>query len=287
MKGRFTLACCVFASAAMAQPAPLVQAVITTKTTTIVPEGAESGGPQAMIRTEGGAEGAQVMRFGGDGETVSKTYLKNKKIKTVVENEMGRTTTIRDNTAGMTTTLMEMMGNKTGFYASDEDQAEIKKRMDSMIQTRGGAGRGNLTAELAYADESKTIAGYTCKKAWLLVRRPNGTTDSSAVWYSPDLQFDGLKYTGGPAASMFGLPNVRNVAIDALEQIKGFPMAYELRGIRGRRTIVEVSKIDIKKEVTDKEFEIPKDFTLKSAKEMQGANGGMQIRMGGPAVIQQ
>jgi hypothetical protein len=30
-----------------------------------------------------------------------------------------------------------------------------------------------------------------------------------------------------------------------------------------------------------------KDFTLKSAKEMQGANGGMQIRMGGPAVIQQ
>ena len=30
-----------------------------------------------------------------------------------------------------------MMGKKTGTYATDEDQAEMRKRMDSMMNSRG------------------------------------------------------------------------------------------------------------------------------------------------------
>jgi hypothetical protein len=46
---------------------------------------------------------------------------------------------------------------------------------------------------------------------------------------------------------------------------------------------VEVTKINIEKEVADKEFEIPKDFVVKPIKDMQNGNGpGIQIRMGGP-----
>ena len=62
-------------------------------------------------------------------------------------------------------------------------------------------------------------------------------------------------------------------------------MQYEMSMRRGRRMVVEVTKIDLKKEVTEKDFEIPKDFDVKPVKEFQGmmqgmmqGGGGMQFR---------
>ncbi len=294
MKLLFTCVLAVTGTAVFAQPAAVTQATITTKTTVIVPEGAEADGPRttAMIQREGGGEAPQMVRFGGEGETTSKTYLKGGMVKTVVETEMGRTTTIRDNTAKKTTTLMEMMGNKNGFYATDEEQAEMRKRMDSMIQSRGasglgGGGNANAHSVLAYTEESKKIAGYVCKKAFLVTTRGNGTVDSTVVWYNTEIQFEGLKYTGGPSTGFMGMPAQRTSAMEALEQLKGFPMAYEIAGRRGRKTVVEVTKIDTKKEIADKEFEVPKDFVVKPMKDMQAPGGGMQIRIGGPGGGQQ
>ena len=57
----------------------------------------------------------------------------------------------------------------------------------------------------------------------------------------------------------------------------------EMKMNRGRKMMVEVIKINIDKEVAEKEFDIPKDFVLKPIKEMQNGNGpGIQIRVGGP-----
>ncbi|RYD82571.1 MAG: hypothetical protein EOP53_03375 [Sphingobacteriales bacterium] len=66
------------------------------------------------------------------------------------------------------------------------------------------------------------------------------------------------------------------------ESLDGFVMAYERKMPRGRLMTVEVTRIDINKEVAAKEFEIPKDFEIKPMAEMQGmfgggAGGGMQI----------
>jgi hypothetical protein len=40
--------------------------------------------------------------------------------------------------------------------------------------------------------------------------------------------------------------------------------------------------LDIEKEIKNKEFEASKDYELKAMKDMQGPDGGVQIRIGGP-----
>lgn len=265
---------------AYAQVKVVDHAVITTKTTTISPEGSDDMPPPPPSSN---GEEVRIVRFGGDGETKSVTTLKGDMVKTFTENDMSRTTILRDNSKKITTTLMEMMGNKTGFYATDEEQAVMAKRMDSMMQSRGGTNVNNnaaVSSEIAYVDESKKIAGLVCKKAFVITLRKNGTKDSSTVWYCPDFKLQGIVSTGGMAG--FGAVG-RITSLNGLNELAGFPMQYEMKLNRGRVMTVEVTKINIEKEVADKEFEIPKDFVLKPMKDMQNGNGpGIQIRMGGP-----
>jgi len=284
MKKIITLLLLPASIAVYAQPKLLTQATITTKTTIVSPEGDE---PPAGNFTSENGEQVRVMRFGGDGETKTTTWLKNDLVKTFSESEMGRTTVIRDNSKKMTTTIMEMMGRKTGFYASDEDQVEMRKRMDSMMQTRGGqnasfGGGANTPAvySITYIDESKKIAGYTCKKALVIGTRSNGRSDTSVVWYCPDFKLQNLPSTGGGAGGFGGFNMTAGAT--GMENLDGFPMEYERTMNRGRKMTVQVTKLVTDKEIADKEFEIPKDIEIKPMKEMQNGTGpGMQIRIGG------
>ena len=269
--------------AVYAQPKVLNQALITTKTTIVAPETDEAA-TQTTTSADGGE--VRIVRFGGDGETKTTTWLKNDMTKTFSESEMGRTTLIRDNTKKITTTIMEMMGRKSGFYATDEDQAEMRKRMDSMMQSRGGqnasvGGSANTPAtySVVYIDENKKIAGYACKKALIIATRSN-RIDTTKVWYCPEFKLQNLPSTGG-AVGGFGGFNA-TAGPTGMELLNGFPMQYERNMNRGRYMTVEVTKLVIDKDVADKEFEIPKDIEIKAMKDMQNGGGpGMQIRIGG------
>lgn len=271
--------------AVYAQPKLLTQATISTKTTIVAPDGDE---PASQSSTGPNGEEIRVMRFGGEGETKTTTWLKNDLTKTFSESEMGRTTLIRDNSKKITTTIMEMMGRKSGFYATDEDQAQMRKRMDSMMQSRGGqnvslGGGANTPAtySVVYIDESKKISGYACKKALVIAARSN-RSDTTTVWYCPDFKLQHLPSTGG-AAGGFGGFNA-TAGPTGMELLNGFPMKYERNMARGRHMTVEVTKLVIDKDVADKEFEIPKDIEIKAMKDMQngGMGGpGMQIRIAG------
>ena len=282
MKKVITFLFLTAATVAQAQVKVLDHATITTKTTTISPEGADDM-PAPPPSANG--EEVRVMRFGGDGETKSVTTLKGDMVKTYTETEMNRTTILRDNAKKITTTLMEMMGSKNGFYATDEDQAVMAKRMDSMMQSRTQNGGGNnfntnatVSSTIAYVDESKKIAGLVCKKAYVIATKKNGTQDSTTVWYCPDFKLQGIVSTGG--MSGFGGFGGRT-SLSGLNDLAGFPMQYEMKLNRGRKMIVEVTKINTEKEVADKEFEIPKDFVVKPMKDMQNGGGpGIQIRVG-------
>lgn len=267
--------------AGYAQPRVLNQAMITTKTTIVAPEGDE------QIQTTTSADGGEVrvMRFGGDGETKTTTWLKNDMVKTFTESEMVRSTVIRDNSKKLTTTIMEIMGKKSGFYATDEDQAEMLKRMDSMMQARGGQNASFASSNtpaaysVVYVDENKKISGYACKKALIIATRSN-RSDTTTVWYCPDFKLQHLPGTGGPAAGFGGFNTTSGPT--GMELLNGFPMQYERDMNRGRRMTVEVTKLVIDKDVADKEFEIPKDIEVKPIKDMQGGGGpGFQIRRGG------
>lgn len=284
MRLTITALFCAGALAATAQPRTVTQATITTKTTIVALDGEQ---PQSGISQPSGGEGGPAIvrvRIDDAGETVSKTYLKNHLVKTQVDNNMGRNTTIRDNKAKITTTLMEIMGTKRGFYATDEDQAEMNKRMDSLTRAGGAAQSAPAmppVIQVFYRDEAKTIAGYNCKKAVVHITKSTGEVDTSVVWYNTDIKLEGLQSTGGAGGGFMSFR--RNNNADILGRIKGFPMQYEMKMGRNRLMTVEVTKLDIEKEVKDSEFEISKDYDVKPAKEMQGPGGGMQIRIGGPA----
>ncbi len=285
MKLFFTLSILLSAISALAQPRLISQAIVTTTTSItagdnadnaaapVPPRGGEGGGPVVITRSPFDA-----------GETKSITYLKNDLVKTVTDNDMGRTSVIRDNNAQKTTTLMEMMGMKRGFYTTDADQEIMKKKMDSMMQVRNDAqpGLSNIPVsfELYYREEGKQIAGYPCKKAVIVYTRPNGSTDSTITWYNTEIKLRGIHYTGGPGGGFmsFGRSNTQL----GFDKIEGFIMQYEANFGRGRKMTVTVNKIDIEKEVKDKEFDISKEYELKDMKDMQGPDGGMQIRIGRP-----
>ena len=284
MKKIITLFILPASIAVYAQPKVLTQAVVTTKTTIVSPEGDDN---PVQTNSGPGGEEVRVMRFGGDGETKTTTWLKSDLVKTFSESEMGRTTIIRDNAKKMTTTIMEMMGRKSGFYASDADQDEMRKRMDSMMKTRSQNANGNFGGSnspavftIAYLDERKKISGYSCKKALVIGTRSNGKSDTTTVWYCPDFKIQNLPSTGG-AAGGFGGFNV-TAGATGMEGLNGFPMQYERNMNRGRHMTVEVTKLVIDKDVADKEFEIPKDIEVKPMKDMQNGGGpGFQMRIGG------
>lgn len=289
MKRIITFLFAVSTTAVYAQPKLLTQAIITTKTTIVAPDEDENG-PNATSSSTTGADGQEirVMRFGGDGETKTTTWLKNDLIKTFSESEMGRTTAIRDNGKKMTTTIMEIMGRKMGYYATDEDQEQMRKQLDSMMQGRNQ--NTDLQAlltpttpktEITYIDETKKISGYECKKALIANTRTNGKVDTTMVWYIPDMKLQGIPSTGGSLGGFGGMSP--QVGTNGMDQLNGFPMEYQRTMNRGRKMTVQVTKLVIDKEVTDKEFEIPKDVDIKPMKDMQngGRPGTMQMRIGG------
>lgn len=282
MKKIFTLPLVFLASLCFAQTRMISQAIISTKTTIIAPEEEDNNNPPPPPNA--GGDEVRIVRFAGDGETKSTTWLKNGLIKTFSETDMGRTTIIRDNSKKITNTIMEIMGKKIGIYATDQDQEDIRKRMDSLMQSRPAGDNPGFTTrpqvvDIAYTDESRKISGFDCKKAWIITTRSNGKKDSSVVWYVPDMKLAGLNSTGGS----FGGFGPQMAGGGGLDKLSGFPIQYERNMNRGRKMTVLVTKIVTDKEISDKEFELPKDVEFKSAKEMQGGPGGgpgIQLRIG-------
>ncbi|MBC7867794.1 MAG: hypothetical protein H7X88_09705 [Gloeobacteraceae cyanobacterium ES-bin-316] len=277
--------CC---GSAMAQPKIITQATISTTTNVIAPEEEDV----TSITTTGGGGGNAMFRNFGDGETKSVTQVKNDLVKTVIKSDMGRSTIIRNNASKLTTTLIEMMGNKTGFYVSDDEQAELRKSMDSMMQARSKDSAGSSqrrpqeppVVEIVYTEGTKKIAGYDCKKAFVITTRLLGLVkDTAVVWYSPEFKIKNVSSVGGGFTMAFG--GGAATATNSMEKIDGFVMGYETKMRRNRTMIVTVTKVDLAKEIADKEFEIPKDFDVKPMKEMRnmmsGAGGNqIQIRRG-------
>lgn len=283
MKRTFTLLFIAAGIAASGQTKLVSQAIVTTKTTIVSPEGGGDEAASPNITSENG-EQVRVMRFGGDGESKTTTWIKNDLVKTYSESETSRSTVIRDNGKKMTTTIMEMMGRKTGFYASDEDQVLMRKRMDSLMESRGQnngfTGLGSPPEfEIAYLNDTKKVAGYECRKALIIATRGNARKDTTVTWYCPDFKLQGVSSTGG---SLGGFGGFVSAAANGMEKLNGFPMEYERTMGRGRKMTVQVTKLVTDKEIADKEFDIPKDVEVRAMKDMQNGSGsGFQIRAGG------
>ncbi len=234
--------------------------------------------PQNINRDPGGDEDGNT-GFGAAGgmESKSTVYFKGGMIKTYNESDFGNTTVIVDKKNKKTTTLTEAMGRKTGFYSTEEDEAAIRRRMDSVRQARGQSVNNASNAitpeaEIVATDETKQIAGYKCKKAIIKTKSRQGETNETIVWYTP-----GFKMAQGyPAAGNTGGGFGRGMrgqrggfGIAGLDKIEGFIMGYDVSRSNGFEMHMEVTKVELDPAIDDKIFEIPKGYDIKPLSEMQ------------------
>jgi hypothetical protein len=269
------------ASTAFAQPKIYNQAIVNTTTNIIAPE--EEAVENIAQEPRGGMNFRNMM----DGETKFVTYLKGDLVKTTIKSEMGKSTVYRDNSKKLTTMVMEMMGSINGFFATDDDMANMQKRRDSMMAERRKADtnmakrmppmeRNQGTTDISVTGETRKIAGYNCIKAYLITSRILGLKDTAVIWYTPEFKLNNVLSTGG----MNSMPGMGNMmpALNGLDKVDGFVMRYEMKMRRNRRMEVEVTKVDFTKEVDAKEFDLPKDIEIKPMSEMQnmfrGGPGG-------------
>jgi hypothetical protein len=179
------------------------------------------------------------------------------------------------------------MGRKTGFYSTPEDEAAMRSRGDSMrearrdsLQKMGIPIAAPRKPEVEYTNETKKIAGYTCKKALIKTGGGGGgqgggqrsQASVTEVWYTPDFKLAGgfnvPGLGGGPGRGMMG------GGMSGLEQIEGFPMEVSMERGNGMKMHMVVSKIQLDADIPDKEFEIPKGYDVKPMSEMMNRGGG-------------
>ncbi len=259
---------------ATAQPKIIKQATIYTTTNVIAPEEDDI----SQVQQQGGDRGGFNFRNMMDGETKSVTTIKNELVKTSLKSESIKATIYRNNLTKMTHTVFMMMGSQQGMVASDSDQAGMKKKIDSMMAAREktdtikkrSTRNVDFVPTVIYTEEAKKIAGYNCKKA-LIITDKILQKDTMIVWYNPEIKFENVSSTG----SMNGMPMMRMGGGNntSFEKVNGFVMMYERKMARSRTMEVKVTKIEIDKDIADKEFELPKDVEFKNAKDMMGAGG--------------
>lgn len=169
--------------------------------------------------------------------TESTMLFKNDKAKVEVKMQMGQTTIISDNKTGDGTMLMDMMGKK---WAIKMNKGDIQKQKEQL---------GKPKVEIT--NETKKIAGYTCKKAVISMKMKDGEKKFDA-WFT-----DALK--------------ARNSFSTQIDGLDGFLMEFDntQNGIDMKMTARSVEAI----EVADAEFIIPQGYEVKTIEELRGMGG--------------
>jgi len=161
------------------------------------------------------------------------TKLKEGNSKTTQTTAMGTNITISDK-AGNVTILMNMMGQKIAIKES------IDKEKDASSKPI-----------ITYVDETKKIAGYTCKKAELKFA---DTDEIMVVYYTEEI----VATTSNSQLSDDGL--------------KGFMMEYSINN-QGIEMIISASTVT-KEKISDAEFTIPTDYEVMTKEDFQKMMSG-------------
>ncbi|MCX6268269.1 MAG: DUF4412 domain-containing protein [Bacteroidetes bacterium] len=166
--------------------------------------------------------------------------IKGTKARTDLQMSGMNTVEITDYSDKTSVSLINMMGQK---YAIKESTAEIEAKV---------AAEGKATVELS--EETKTIAGYTCKKVVVTVN-DDGVKSTYDAWYSSEL---------GSKLANFNNPLYKDIDGALLE----FLMKNREVSMKFIATSIE------KKSLPAKDFEIPSDYTLTTQDELKSKFGG-------------
>jgi GLPGLI family protein len=200
-------------------------------------------------------------------ETATVIYVKGSHIRSESKSDRAHTITIIDKDAKKTTNLTEANGRKDGYYSIDTPRTVA--RVDSGQRRRP-------STDIQYSDDTKTIAGYTCKKA-VSTTTFGPRTISTTIWYSTDFPLKEPIPMGG-----------RGFGFGGFNQLKGFPLAFETVISNGPTIKYQVTKVEQNAKISDNEFDIPKGYDVKPESERPrggggfGGGGGFRGGNGGP-----
>ena len=161
-------------------------------------------------------------------------YYKGEKMRMEITSAMQTTVVLANYNAKEVTVLMNMMGNKWAMkeQLTEEDMPGMNLEFEG--------------TELDFSDETRIIAGQTCKKVTIRAPKEEGMEEPfvMVMWYAPGISLENQK-----------------------SPIPGTPMEYEMsiNGITMRYQVTSVKK----EPVSDSQFVIPADYPVKTKEEVE------------------
>jgi GLPGLI family protein len=170
----------------------------------------------------------------------SVTYFKGSKRRAEVQTSFSNMVMIEDPDKKESYMCIDAMGKKTAVKSTEADMEKTKAEM------------GEYDVKLS--DETKKIAGYTCKKAVVTMKKDDNTFD---VWYTPDLPYD-------------------NASRHGWKGVEGFPLEFTLeQKAMGGNVKTKLICTSVKKaEVSDDMFKVPEGYTVMTREEAKKQWGG-------------
>jgi GLPGLI family protein len=173
---------------------------------------------------------------------VMKTYFRGQFSKTEMSMGMGKTIKIKNGEDKSVTTLIDMMGQKIAVVSPwEEVEAEVAE--------------SDTKYTIDIKNETKEILGYSCRKA--VISMEGGELDGEMmIAYFTDELGDNVNYFDTPE----------------FKEIEGIMMEFEM--ITPQFTMHFTATDVEKKNVSEKEFQIPEDFEVKTKEEVEQLFGG-------------
>lgn len=165
-------------------------------------------------------------------------YFNNDKTRMEMQMGMGMNmVTLADNKSKTATVLMDMMGNKTAMTMTEDDINKEAKNAGEY--------------EIKQTDETKTIAGYLCKKAVVTLKDKN----SFNVWYTDQIRVKNSNWN------------------NQFKNIDGFLMEFRMDQNTGLSMQMTAKKITDEKP-GDEMFVVPEGYKKMTKDEMIKMYGG-------------
>ncbi len=168
--------------------------------------------------------------------------IKGTKSRTDITVQGGSQVEIIDYATKSKVALLNMMGQK---YAIKQTTDEIDKEMNA--EPKG---------VVEVTNETKSIAGYKCKKANVIVEE-DGAKTTYEVWFTNELGTKEVNFDKGMYKDIDG------VMLEFTQVTPQISMKFTATSVE-------------KKNVSVKDFEIPSDYTITTMEELKSKMGGME-----------
>jgi len=149
--------------------------------------------------------------------------------------------TISDVATQESNSMMNVMGQKLVMKVT---AAQMKEQRSAQGETSG----------VKLLTDTKTIAGYLCKKAVITKKVKDGADVTMEVFYTDDIDVSNFKFS------------------NAIPELNGFPMEYTMKS--GPMAFKMVARSVKKENIAASEFVVPSDYKQVTQEELRNMFGG-------------